>query len=128
MEKISSHKQLRVYQSALQLADTVFMLTKRFPEDEKFGLVSQINRSSGSVCANLAEAWRKRRYYAAFIAKLNDVEAEAAETQVWLEIACRRGYLKAEQIGELEKSYEMLLRQVITMVEHPEKWVLPGKK
>lgn len=129
MERIVSHKQLRVYQNALELADSIFGLSKKhFPEEEKFGLSSQINRSSSSVCACLGEAWRKRRYRAAFIAKLSDVEAEAAETQVWLEIAVRRSYLTTEQSLPLEEGYERLLGQVVKMAENPEKWVLPKPK
>ena len=62
----------------------IFELSKDFPKEETYSLTDQIRRSSRSVCANIAEAWRKRRYQAAFISKLNDCEAEAAETQTWL--------------------------------------------
>lgn len=72
---IKSHKDLRVYQMAFQAAMEIFELSKKFPPEEKYSLTDQIRRSSRSVCANLAEAWRKRRYKAAFIAKLNDSEA-----------------------------------------------------
>ena len=65
----------------------VFDLTKRFPIEERYSLIDQIRRSSRSICANLAEAWRRRRYQAAFVAKLSEAEAEAAETQVHVEIA-----------------------------------------
>lgn len=81
-EKINSYKDLRVYQQGMDLAMEIFQLSKEFPKEEKFSLVDQIRRSSRSVCTNIAEAWRKRRYKAAFIAKLSDAETEACETQV----------------------------------------------
>ena len=72
-ERINTHKELRVYQNAMEAAMEIFSLTKSFPTEEKYSMVDQIRRSSRSVCANIAEAWRKRRYKAAFVAKLNDV-------------------------------------------------------
>jgi four helix bundle protein len=125
MERIVSHKQLRVYQNGLALADSVFALSKGFPDEERFGLTSQINRASSSVCACIAEAWRKRRYPAAFVSTLSDVEAEAAETQVWLEIGVRRGYLTTSQIEALDQGYDYLLAQIVKMAENPEQWLLP---
>ena len=80
--KIKTHEDLDVYQLAFDAAMEIYELSKRFPVEEKYSLTDQIQRSSRSVCANLAEAWRKRRYIVAFLAKLNDCEAEAAETQV----------------------------------------------
>lgn len=91
--KILSYRELRVYSSALDLAMEIFELTKSFPPEEKYSLTDQIRRSSRSVCANSAEAGRKRCYKAAFIAKINDSETKACETQVWLEIALRCKYL-----------------------------------
>lgn len=81
---IKTHEDLVIYQKAFSAAMTIFDLSKQFPSEERYSLTDQIRRSSRSVCANLAEAWRKRRYKASLIAKLNDCEAEAAETQVWL--------------------------------------------
>lgn len=91
-ERIRSYKELRVYQMAMDAAMRVFDLTKEFPSEEKYSMVDQMRRSSRSVCTNIAEAWRKRRYKAAFIAKLNDAEAEACETQVWMQFAGRCVY------------------------------------
>jgi four helix bundle protein len=79
--KIKTHQDLEVYRVAFDAAMKVFGLSKGFPAEERYSLTDQFRRSSRSVCANLAEAWRKRRYKAAFLAKLNDSEAEAAETQ-----------------------------------------------
>src|SRR5438093_11974353 len=86
-EAIRSHRELQVYQRAFRAAMEIFEITKSFPRDEIFSLTDQIRRSSRSVNMNLAEAWRKRRYQAAFIAKLSDAETEAAETQTAIEFA-----------------------------------------
>ena len=88
-EKIVRHQELDVYKAAFEGAMDVFSASKNFPKEEIYSLTDQIRRSSRSVCANLAEAWRKRRYEAAFISKLNDAEGEAAETQTWIEFAVR---------------------------------------
>lgn len=123
-ERIASHRELRVWQTAMDLAMDVFLLSKTFPADERYSLTDQIRRSSRSVAANIAEAWRKRRYAAAFVSKLNDAEGEAAETQTHLEIAGRCGYLTADQVQALDEHYEHLLAQLVTMAAHPEKWVV----
>src|SRR5438034_1126839 len=90
---VSDYKQLRVYQLAFQSAVEIFELSKKFPAEEKFSLTDQLRRASRSVCANIAEAWRKRRYEAAFVSKLSDADTEAAETEVWLSFALHHGYL-----------------------------------
>jgi four helix bundle protein len=92
-DKIRSHRELLVYQKAMEAAMHIFELSQRFPSEERYSLTDQIRRSSRSVCANLAEAWRKRRYKGAFISKLSDAESEAAETQTWLEFAVKCAYL-----------------------------------
>jgi four helix bundle protein len=79
------------------------------------------------VCANLAEAWRKRRYVAAFVAKLSDAESEAAETQVWLEFAVKCGYLKRDEAAALYVVYDQALATMVGMITHPETWVLRRK-
>ena len=79
-ETFKSHNDLDIYKKAFEAAMQIFELSKKFPVEERYSLTDQIRRSSRSVCANLAEAWRKRRYRAAFIAKLNDCESETAET------------------------------------------------
>ena len=100
----------------------IFELTKRFPPEEKYSLTDQIRRSSRSVAANIAEAWRKRRYPAAFVSKLSDAESEAAETQTWLEIALRCQYLTLEQAQALDRQCEEILSQLVAMISKPEKW------
>jgi len=79
-KKISVHRDLEVYGKAFDAATRIFELSKSFPKEETYSLTDQIRRSSRSVCANLAEAWRKRRYEKSFISKLCDCEGEAAET------------------------------------------------
>jgi len=93
MKIIKSHKELVAYQIAFKTSMEIFALTKSFPKEEVYSLISQIRRSSRSVSANLAEAFRKRRYEKAFVSKLSDCEAEAAETQVWLDYSLECEYL-----------------------------------
>src|SRR6476469_8524557 len=100
-KKIQSHRELEVYQKGFDAAMQIFELSKSFPKEETYSLTDQIRRSSRSVCANLAEAWRKRRYEKAFISKLSDSESEAAETQVWLEFATKCGYLQRDDAAGL---------------------------
>ncbi len=84
----------------------------------------QIRRSSRSVCANLAEAWRKRRYKAAFIAKLSDGEAEAAETQTWIELAVKCNYINVETGRELYVIYNQILGSIVNMINNPTPWLM----
>src|SRR5688572_32024623 len=84
----------------------IFAVSQAFPRHEVYALTDQVRRSSRSVCANLAEAWRKRRYEAAFISKLSDAEAEAAETQVWIEFAVECGYLSRDRARILYARYD----------------------
>jgi four helix bundle protein len=102
----------------------IFQESKKFPREETYSLTDQIRRSSRSVCANLAEAWRKRRYKAAFIAKLSDAESEAAETQVWIEFAVACGYLKRDRIDLFCQAYDEILRMLVAMINRPQSWVI----
>ncbi|MBD2416749.1 four helix bundle protein [Anabaena cylindrica FACHB-243] len=87
-------------------------------------LTDQIRRSSRSVCANLAEAWRKRRYEAAFVAKLNDCEAESAETQTWIEFAVKCNYLDVESGRELYRIYNQILGSLVNIITNPSPWLM----
>jgi four helix bundle protein len=120
---IRSFRDLIVWQRAMEFAMGVFHFSKSFPSDERFSLTDQVRRSSRSVAANVAEAWRKRRYPAAFISKLNDAEAEAAETQTHLEIALRCGYLAEPDFLRLDRGYEEVLAMLTEMSAHPERWL-----
>jgi four helix bundle protein len=104
----------------------IFEDSKRFPKEETYSLTDQIRRSSRSVCANLSEAWRKRRYEGAFISKLSDAETEAAETQVWIEFAVNCGYWERLQSAAMYKEYDAITRTIVGMITHPESWLLPG--
>ncbi|SRR5216684_644296 len=120
--KIKHFRELDVYRNALKAAMEIFEISKRFPNEERFSLTDQVRRSSRSVCANISEAWRKRRYAAAFVSKLNDAEGEAAETQVHIEIASLCGYLDGAGFQRLDDIYDKIIGQLVNMAEHPEKW------
>jgi four helix bundle protein len=122
MNAIKHFRDLDVYQGATALVMHVFELTKRFPSEERYALTDQLRRSSRSVCANLAEAWRKRSYQAAFISKLNDAEGEAAESQVHIEIAFRHSYLGEEVFDELDDAYDKVIGQIVKMIDRPDRW------
>ncbi len=117
-----------VYNKAFDAAMPIFELSKRFPKEETYSLTDQVRRSSRSVCANLAEAWRKRRYEAAFVSKLSDAETEAAETQVWLEFAVKCGYANRDTSADLYRIYDECIGTVVGMINHPETWILAKKK
>jgi four helix bundle protein len=127
MSAIKHYRELQVYQNAMEWTMKVFRLTKSFPDEERYSLTDQIRRSSRSVCANLAEAWRKRRYKAAFISKLSDAETEAAETQVHAEIAWRSGYLTEAQFREIDDAYDHIMGQIVKMADQPEKWLIRSR-
>ncbi len=114
-KRINSVRELNVYRLAFDTAMEIFELSKGFPLEEKFSLTDQIRRSSRSVCTNLAEAWRKRRYKAVFINKLTDAEQEAAETQTWLEFALACKYIDQSTFKKLDDKYEHIFAQIVTM-------------
>ena len=122
MEIIKTHKDLVVYQLSFSSSMEIFSLTKSFPREELYSLTSQILRSSRSVSANLAEAFRKRRYEKAFVSKLSDCEAEAAETQVWLDYALECGYLSETIYKKLFNDYDKILGKLVVMIRSPQKW------
>ena len=124
MGDIKDHRDLRVYKLSFETGMEVFKLTKSFPPEEKYSLTDQIRRSSRSVCGNLAEAWRKRRYETAFISKLNDCEGEAAETQVWLEYALACEYITKETFDTLYEKYHNILGMLVNMSINPGMWVI----
>jgi four helix bundle protein len=121
---IRHFRELEVYQLAMESAMRIFEVSKRFPPEEKYSLTDQIRRSSRSVCANIAEAWRKRRYPNAFVSKLNDADAESAETLVWLEFAARCGYLDQTLADELGQAYDHIMGKLVNMAKRPQDWVV----
>lgn len=127
-KQIQSHRELEVYKVAFDAAMQIFELSKKFPVEERYSLTDQIRRSSRSVCANLAEAWRKRRYEGAFVSKLSDSEAEAAETQTWIEFAVKCNYLNVEAGRVLYGTYNQILGTLVNMINNPSVWLLPSRR
>jgi four helix bundle protein len=122
---IRTYKDLRVFHGAMDACMEIFTLSRRFPAEERYALTDQLRRSSRSVCANLAEAWRNRRHKAAFVAKLDDALGEASETQVWLEIARRCNFLAAAEAAKLDQAYDTVAAQLVSMIQTSEKWLVP---
>lgn len=125
---ITRHQQLEVYAVAFEAARQIFGISKAFPIEERYSLTDQLRRSSRSVCANIAEAWRKRRYAAAFQTVLNHAEAEAAETQTWISFALDCGYIGADTAEDLTTMYDAVIGRLVSMITHPEPWILPLKR
>ena len=125
MPAIRSHRELRVYQAAVEAAVVAIRLADRFPPEEKFGWRAQTRGSAASTCAAIAEAFRKRRYRRHFISKLTDAEAEAAETQVWMELGWRRGYLQQAEFEEVFDRYEKVLGQLVLFEQNTKSWGMP---
>ncbi|QDU27295.1 hypothetical protein ETAA8_23820 [Anatilimnocola aggregata] len=122
--KIRNHYDLDVYRQAMDVAMKLFELSQGFPKEERYSLTDQLRRSSRSVCANLAEAWRKRRYEAHFIAKLSDAETEATETQVWIEFAVKCRYLDRDTATSFYQSYDQIISTLVGMIHHSDTWII----
>ncbi len=123
-DRIRTYRELRVYNLAFDTAMEIFHVTEHFPVVEKYSLVDQMRRASRSVCANIVEAWRKRRYKKAFILKLNDSESEACEVQVWLQFASACGYISADLEKQLDERYSHIISQLFLMMKNADKWTL----
>jgi len=127
-KNIRDFRELRVNNSAMYAAMEFFRVTSQFPPEEKYSLVHQIRRSSRSVWANIAEAWRKRRYRGAFVAKLADAEREAAETQVWLDFSERCGCLASERVLEPKAVCDRVVSSLVKMIRNTDKWIIRNKE
>ena len=121
---VRTHFDLEIFQMSFDVAMTVFELSKKFPKEERYSLTDQIRRSSRSVSANITEAWRKRRYEAAFISKLSDAETEAAETQTWLLFAEKCRYLTPKEVEGVHAVYEVIIPKIVTMIKNPTPWLV----
>ncbi len=117
-------RDLRAYQIAFELAMEIFETSKTFPAEERYALTDQIRRASRSVCANFAEAYRKRRYPNHFISKLSDSDAENSETLVWLEFALKCNYISEKQFIDLETKNTEIGKLISYMINHPEKFTV----
>lgn len=124
MTVVRSYKELDVYKGAIEAAMEIFLVTQGFPSDERYSMTDQIRRSSRSVCSNIAEAWRKRRYKAAFIHKLSDSEAEAAETQVWGELSFRCGYIDEKIYKRFDDLCDHIIGQLVRIIEDADRWTM----
>lgn len=122
--RITRFEDLRVYQQAFEAAMRLYSHSRAWPREERYALTNQVRRSSRSVCANVAEAWRKRRYPRHFVSKLTDADAEAAETRVWIRFAHRCGYLNADEAMTLDAEYDRLSAGLVRMMRHPEQWLV----
>ncbi len=126
-QRIRLHTQLEVYQESFRCAMQLFEHSKSFPAEEKYSLTDQLRRASRSVSAQIAEAWRKRRYPPAFVSKLSDAEGEAAESQVWIQYAVECRYLDPDVGRDLYACYDRVLGMLVNMIIHREKWTFPHK-
>lgn len=123
-EHIRTFRELKVYQQAFEAAVEVYDLAEHFPKKERYRITDQILRSSSAVGALIAEAWRRRRYEKAWISKLNESEGEAAETQHWLSLAKRRGYITSEEFEALDEEYEHIQQRIVLMIHNSADWVI----
>jgi four helix bundle protein len=122
MEAIKSYRNLRVYQKAFNISNEIYEFSKSFPKEEIYSLTSQIRRSSRSVSANIAEAFRRRKYPRSFSNKLNESEAEASETQNWLDYCIKYNFISQSTHEKLFQEYENIIGMLVNMQKHPEKW------
>ena len=124
---VRKHTELEVYKLSYAAAMQVFELSKAFPKEETYSLTDQVRRSSRSVCANLGEAWRKRKYEAHFVSKLSDSEAEACETQIWIQFAVGCEYIEKASARTLYEEYDQIIAMLVAMARDSHKWILPKK-
>ena len=119
---MGDYRKLIAYQKAFDLAMEIYLITKKFPTEEKYSLTDQVRRSSRSVCANFVEAYKRRRYKDYFISKLNDSETENAETQVWLDFSLACGYINEEKYLELTAKNNEIEKLILYMINNPDKF------
>lgn len=115
-------QELKAYQKGFSTAMRIYEISKTFPKEEQYSLTDQIRRSSRSVCANIAEAYRKRTYPKHFHSKLTDCDAENSETQVWLEFALECSYITKNLFDELTIENNEIGKLINYMMRNPEKF------
>jgi len=125
-DKVRTVRDLKVYRKAFDSAMEIFELTKKFPKEERYSLTDQMRRASRSVCSNLSEGWRKRRYKAVFLNKLTDSGQEAAETQTWLEFSLHFKYIDEETFYRLDESYEHIFAMLYSMEKKADSFCRPS--
>ena len=122
MGVVRHFRDLRVYRLSFDAGMRIFELSGSWPREERYSLTDQARRSSRSVCANIAEAWRKRRYPAHFRSKLSDSDSEVAETQSWLDFALRCGYLDQRDHAALDATYGEVSGGLVKMMADADSW------
>ncbi len=127
MALVRHFRELRVYRQAFAAAGHIYRLSKDWPQEERYALTDQVRRSSRSVCANIAEAWRKRRYPAHFVSKRSDSDGEAAEPQGWLDLAIDCDYIEQDAHDELCAAYENVIGGLVKMMANPSPWCGPSQ-
>lgn len=125
---IKTFKDLVVYQKAFEQAMRIYEITKHFPKTEQYSLTDQVRRSSRSVCVNIGEAWRNRRYPAHFVSKLTDADAETTETAVWLDFSLACKYLDETIYADLSSEYAEIGKMLGAMITTPEKFCYESPK
>ena len=123
---VERFRDLQVYRDAFRAARRIYDQSAEWPKEERYALTDQIRRSSRSVNANIAEAWRKRLYPKHFISKLSDADAEAAETRSWLDFALAHDYLSEELYDELDDQYDKIQGSLVNMMDDPDRWCSPA--
>lgn len=123
-KQINRPQDLEAYKAAYKLAMAIFRASKAWPAEERYSLTDQIRRSSRSVCANLSEAWGKRRYVAHFTSKLTDADGENLETQTWLNFAFDCSYLDEASFESLAGSSDEVGRLLGGMLAKPDSFCL----
>ena len=121
-KEIKHFRDLAVYRRAFKAALKIFKLTKEFPVEERYSMVDQIRRASRSVCSNLSESWRKRKYIAVFKNKITDSMMEASETQCWLEFSLACEYIEQSTFDELDREYEEIIAMLNSIENKAEKF------
>lgn len=123
-EFLIHYRELRVYQAAMAAAMQVFLLCQSFPVEERDRLAYPLIDATRLICLSIARSWQRRRYGSAFVAQLNRAEAEAAATQVWIELAVFCDYLDAETGQELHHQYQAVLQDLHRLIHHAAAWTI----
>jgi four helix bundle protein len=122
MALANTHRELKVYIKAFDASMNIYQCSKSFPKEEIYSLTDQIRRSSRSVSTNIAEAFRRRKYPKSFASKLNECEAEAAETQNWLDYALKCHFISAGVFKEIDNEYNSIIAMLIKMRLNADSW------
>lgn len=124
---MGSFRDLKVYQKSFSTSMEIFHLSKKFPAEEKYVLLTQIRRSSRAISSNIGEAYRKRQYPAYFVSKISDADMESTETQIWMDYALACEYIKQEEHKDIIEKLSEIGRMLYHMINYPEKYCVKPK-